>query len=445
MMISDFQKAVKQYSTLHPSVFWNSWKNEIDELICDLITAPPVIQNKNLVGDILYVYNEQFYRLNRRIGLQEFADLIGWSNRQLSAFRSKNNHFPIPVDHLAATPLWTVGQAEDFKRVLESRSIRGVRGDWTSTEKKEHWHIIQLKPMEDREEDIDENTVYKWNETGSNYYSGFRMSMSMLEVSFDDYERVFVYLMKRLSNPARLQYVLGATALKEANFQKAEEYLRESIKNFERVVPQSFEGRIDDRMEDYFYAYLYYSFILAYNGSLEEALEILHYVQSRLPEARDYIDFQDQIDLLEKSPAHFIAWFQELHFDDMPDPSAPCLPEGEEMSTPESRRMFWELAEKSNYKAIEFYYGNYERNLTSSLIQGPEERCMISIYQMGCEETSASLYTWSKGQILVLHRDNLPKRWFIVGLNNEDETKEWLDSLGITLSDELSNLDWIST
>jgi hypothetical protein len=258
-----------------------------------------VIQHKNLIGEILFVYNEQFYRLTRRIGLLEFADLIGWSNRQLSAFRSKNKQFPLPVDHLAVTPLWTVGQAEDFKRILENRSIRGIRGDWTSTQEKEHWHKIELVPLEDRDDEIDENTVYEWRE---------------------------------------------------------------------------------------------------------------------------------------------MAWFQEIHFFNMPDPSAPCFPAGKVLSIPETRKKLWELARNCNYRAIQFYYGNYERKVTSSLIQGPEDFFRIDIYPIVYEEVSASLYTCFNGPILVLHLEKYPKLWFIAGLNSENDAEEWLGSLGITLSDELSGI-----
>jgi hypothetical protein len=48
-------------------------------------------------------------------------------------------------------------------------------GVWTSTQEKKHWHKIELVPLEDREEEVDEDNVYDWHETGYSYYTGYRM------------------------------------------------------------------------------------------------------------------------------------------------------------------------------------------------------------------------------------------------------------------------------
>lgn len=57
------------------------------------------------------------------LGIKEFADFIGWERVRLSKKFSRqkagNKVFPViptPIQTLAATPVWTVEQAEEFKR-----------------------------------------------------------------------------------------------------------------------------------------------------------------------------------------------------------------------------------------------------------------------------------------------------------------------------------------
>lgn len=57
------------------------------------------------------------------VGAKEFSEMIGWSNQALSMKllrqregRTVRNPLPEPVQILAATPVWTLEQAKDYKK-----------------------------------------------------------------------------------------------------------------------------------------------------------------------------------------------------------------------------------------------------------------------------------------------------------------------------------------
>ncbi|MEK5217721.1 hypothetical protein [Psychrobacillus sp. FSL H8-0487] len=60
-------------------------------------------------------------------GLKEFATIVGWKpaklstkfSRQLKGMKVKNP-LPQPIAILAATPVWTKQQVEEYKRSLDS-------------------------------------------------------------------------------------------------------------------------------------------------------------------------------------------------------------------------------------------------------------------------------------------------------------------------------------
>jgi hypothetical protein len=58
------------------------------------------------------------------LGLQEVADAIGWDKRKLAVYVKRGN-FPEPALYLAAGPVWTRWQVEEF-----------IRGDWKAPPKK---------------------------------------------------------------------------------------------------------------------------------------------------------------------------------------------------------------------------------------------------------------------------------------------------------------------
>lgn len=60
------------------------------------------------------------------VGIKEFAEIIGWDKARLSTKYSRQREgqkvrppLPEPVQILAATPVWTVEQANEYKKSLK--------------------------------------------------------------------------------------------------------------------------------------------------------------------------------------------------------------------------------------------------------------------------------------------------------------------------------------
>lgn len=119
------------------SEFWVGWTFYINSLLDLLTPASKLIQLQQIREELHFVYNEQFNRLTQRIGSKEFAVIIGWSQPQLAAFRNNGDNFPLPVEIFAATPIWTLGQAENFLRIIDARKVLKKRGDWSSMQKQD--------------------------------------------------------------------------------------------------------------------------------------------------------------------------------------------------------------------------------------------------------------------------------------------------------------------
>lgn len=62
------------------------------------------------------------------VGIKEFAELLGWDKARLSTKynrqrtgRNVRPTLPEPVQVLAATPIWTLEQAQAYKRIIDGK------------------------------------------------------------------------------------------------------------------------------------------------------------------------------------------------------------------------------------------------------------------------------------------------------------------------------------
>lgn len=60
------------------------------------------------------------------VGLKEFAEEIGWDKARLSTKYSRQRNgkkvrplLPEPIQILAATPIWTLSQAQEYKKIIQ--------------------------------------------------------------------------------------------------------------------------------------------------------------------------------------------------------------------------------------------------------------------------------------------------------------------------------------
>ena len=59
------------------------------------------------------------------VGLREFAEILDWDKARLSTKWSRQQEgkkvrppLPVPIQILAATPVWTLKQAQEYKKIL---------------------------------------------------------------------------------------------------------------------------------------------------------------------------------------------------------------------------------------------------------------------------------------------------------------------------------------
>lgn len=69
--------------------------------------------------------NTEIQKIPPLVGTKEFAELLGWSKANFSTkFKRQRdgkkvkNPLPEPVHILAATPVWTLEQAEKYKKTI---------------------------------------------------------------------------------------------------------------------------------------------------------------------------------------------------------------------------------------------------------------------------------------------------------------------------------------
>ena len=62
------------------------------------------------------------------VGIKEFAELLGWDKARLSTKYNRQRTganvrplLPEPVQVLAATPIWTLRQAQAYKRLIDGK------------------------------------------------------------------------------------------------------------------------------------------------------------------------------------------------------------------------------------------------------------------------------------------------------------------------------------
>lgn len=126
---------IEEYFNLNDNEVWKRWSVYVEELLDFLDNMTFSKQQEQAREDLKFAYYVEYQRLTQRIGTKEFASIIGWTPQQLAACYSKlNNKLPIPVEFTAATPLWTIGQAENFSRMISATKKSKHRSERRSIE-----------------------------------------------------------------------------------------------------------------------------------------------------------------------------------------------------------------------------------------------------------------------------------------------------------------------
>lgn len=125
-----FIAKLEEYEAFDISDFWRNWTKCIFDMLNGFLNMPEESIDNQFRGGLHYAYTEQYEMMSQRIGVKEFTKILSWDKKKFSSYKSRGL-IPMPIQLVGATPLWTVGQAEKFKLVLQNRLVnRLARGDW---------------------------------------------------------------------------------------------------------------------------------------------------------------------------------------------------------------------------------------------------------------------------------------------------------------------------
>jgi len=117
----DLSRLVEKYGRENDKEFIEHWRKLLSRKIpvCPVCgqTGGPI--RRTVEGEILgcdyCLAIAGYYDADELVGLKEAAQILGWDPRRVATYRSRGS-FPEPVAELAAGPLWTRQQIEEYKK-----------------------------------------------------------------------------------------------------------------------------------------------------------------------------------------------------------------------------------------------------------------------------------------------------------------------------------------
>ncbi|MCA1066112.1 hypothetical protein QTG56_25505 (plasmid) [Rossellomorea sp. AcN35-11] len=425
--LSTLYHELEYFKNLLDTDFWRSWVRYTKQLLELLIEAPKVVHDYQVRDDLHYVYNEQFTRLSKRIGIKEFAGIIGWSQRKLTAFRSNGNPMPEPVDILAATPVWTLGQAENFLRIIESRKVLQVRGDWTSMKEEEFewklkWQEFHLECINSEVEES--QRTFAINDTASSYSYGVNHNMDDCSTP-EEVEKAGKFVEKRLVYCPETYYHMALQYLKHGYLLMAENYLTLAKEQYETIIPRDFEGFICDSEDEYYHTYLFLSYLLAEKGDTDKALDLLSYVQSRIDlDNNMHLNFEEDVDILENEPEKYALWYRERDTFSVLDKGDPApLPEipGRIIKDKQEKHdlfiKYFNKSPRANISHIVELFNGWTRfEVCETAIFSHKPKLNIDLHEFKLED---AIVKEIEEELLMVIDPRRPKRTYLLGIDIE--------------------------
>jgi hypothetical protein len=253
-----------------PDKYLLAWSNRMQKIVEDLMYLPNHFVKEQIESALIGTFEKAFDELSKRIGLDEFASIIGWEKKKLSVYRQREEVVPEPIEILAATPLWTVGQAQTFKRVIENREETGVKGDWTTPTVRDYDEKFLIEECE-----FDEGR-YAFVNNAYLYYGGAMWDLSWGDMSANEIASIMDYFSKRVAFMPDFYSIAASHCYDLGEVERAKQYYEESVKQYHAVIPEDFEGCFDANDEVlYFEALLSLAWIYGKEGNVKKALEFV--------------------------------------------------------------------------------------------------------------------------------------------------------------------------
>ncbi|MDQ0896286.1 MULTISPECIES: hypothetical protein [unclassified Paenibacillus] len=429
--IGKLYEILEEYNDILKTELWVSWTEYTRKLLELLLKAPNLVHKEHVRDDLHYVYNEQFNRLTQRIGIKEFASIIGWSQRQLAAFRSNGDNLPAPVELLGATPIWTLGQAENFLRIIESRKVLKIRGDWSSMQEqtldwKLNWQEVSLG-CENLNEPDETERVYWIEDTASSYSFSINHNLDKC-VTPAEVESAGNFLIERLHFCPETYYYMGSTYLKHGFLETAECYFTKAQEQYETLIPTEMEGYVLHTEEGYFYTYFYLAYLKAEKGEIDSSKELLTYIQSRVKvENGPEINFDEELNVIENEPTKFAMWVKERNdysiCDEDPAPSLPEIPGRLIVDIEEKKKILLDYFKKAKgdmYHAVEVFYGWSRFQVSHVMTFFRENMLSLDLHEFQPGDALIKEIPVGNSSALLIIHPKKPKKIYLLGLDIQE-------------------------
>ncbi|MDQ0255622.1 tetratricopeptide (TPR) repeat protein [Evansella vedderi] len=254
-------------------------------------------------------YSSEFLRIQKPIGSSEFADIVGWKGNKFRAYAKKKGVLPKPYAKLKSTPLWNVGQAESFKRVLLHRELTGG--------KRRDWNTQHLGKFADR------NVKLEKREDGLYYFcapnSGESVPSFFEGVLFESFPidevKKMGDLLFQMSNEPIILEAMGCSFIKNGDLVLAKKYFEKALSIYSKAIPEDFTGHFDS-IDSYIGTLVQLAYLYVKEDRVEKAKSLLQLaiertnINDQSDEQFDII-IRDGLSVLRNSPEKFTKWFEE--------------------------------------------------------------------------------------------------------------------------------------
>lgn len=278
---------------------WTAYKVR---LLDGLSQLPPQYIKRNVQQDLNFLYNIEFERIYNLIEADKFAEILELNTSNLYDRFTQENAIPSPIKVLNdGTMLWTVGQAERYKKNLE----------YTHTRK---WKLLipidrreQIFTLETDDDDSLEphERVYDFTNNAIEIFKDIRFC----DFSSEEYSKIIIHISKKIAILPEVYSSYAHQLFKEGKYSEAFDAFKKVVEYCRPVIPKNFTGKIFDGNQDYYqYSLSFLSYLYYLKGDVGHALGCLEALQPHL--TLDYLDNTDGIEILTQDPTSYKRWFE---------------------------------------------------------------------------------------------------------------------------------------
>jgi hypothetical protein len=290
--------------------FLGAWWNFLVGKLEALRSLPKRFVVQDILANLYGIYANEYYRLTKPIGSSEFAEFLRWPKNKFRAYMQKPNVLMSPYIELKSTPLWTVGQAEAFNRVLLHRDVTKFnKGDW----KTQHVHQFEEKRLVLIRNEIG---LYNFHALSSGNVIESLYERADKGFNNDEVQKIANYLFEISNEPMVFTTVSEWFALYREDIILARTNAETALSLYNEIIPNSFDGKFDVE-DNYISTLVIMTYIEATEGNFERAIDLMGLAAARTDiDAQTNADcnaraIKDGLTILYNHPDSYAEWYYD--------------------------------------------------------------------------------------------------------------------------------------